>query len=335
MAAMFWMFLPLFLHYGLAAPRLKDLEICRIDNEKLQQRIGVLQDLLLLGELQLRDLTLNNYHAEKSKVFKSNFNRSKIIEDVALPPTSGNLIVYDEDCSSVFESGKRESGYFRVRPKAGNEPFLVYCDMSDGGGWTVIQRRSNGKVNFNRKWDEYKQGFGVFEGRNDEHWLGNDHIFDLLDRHEMTLQVDLMDWQGNVRRAIYETFRITNEKDNYRLWVGYYSGNAGDGLSGGSNFEVQWSASHKGMPFSTFDADHDRFLNGNCAQENKSGWWFNRCHTANLNGVYYRNGNYSGEDDNGIVWSTWHGLWYSLKFTAMKIRRPTFLDVASGNGIAG
>ncbi|XP_053564366.1 fibrinogen-like protein 1 [Bombina bombina] len=332
---MLWIFLPFcFPRYGLAAPRLNDTDICRIDNDKLKHSIGVLQDLLRLGELQLLDLTQNTYHSVKSKIYKTKLDRFRIAH-VPLPPTSGNLIVYDEDCSAVFDSGKKESGYFRVRPKPENEPFLVYCDMSDGGGWTVIQRRSNGNVHFNRKWNDYKQGFGLFKGKNDEHWLGNKHIYDLLDNREMSLQIDLMDWKGNRRYAIYEDFKITNEQDNYRLWVSFYSGNAGDGLSGGNNFEQQWSASLKGMPFSTSDKDNDRFIMGNCAEENKSGWWFNRCHVANLNGFYYKNGNYTGKHDNGIVWSTWHGLWYSLKFTVMKIRRPTFLNVGSGNGMIG
>lgn len=33
-----------------------------------------------------------------------------------------------------------------------------------------------------RKWDDYKLGFGKFQGKNDEYWLGNDHIYDLLAR---------------------------------------------------------------------------------------------------------------------------------------------------------
>ncbi|OCT95985.1 uncharacterized protein LOC100036837 isoform X1 [Xenopus laevis] len=330
---MFWLIVSIvLLHYGFSAPRLKDLEICQLDNLKLLQRIQVLQNQLHLGDLHLQDLLGNNYHSQKSKVFKSNFHRNKV-EDMPLPTTSGNLIVYDKDCSSVFESGRKESGYYRVRPRFENEPFLVFCDMSDGGGWTVIQRRSNGKVSFNRNWDEYKEGFGLFKSRNDEHWIGNNHIYDLLDKREMTLKIDLMDWQGNAKHAIYETFRLTNEQDNYRLWIGYYSGNAGDGLSGGSNFDQQWSASLSGMPFSTPDIDNDRFIKGNCAKENKCGWWFNRCHAANLNGVYYKKGNYTGVYDNGIVWSTWHGLWYSLKSTAMKIRSPSFLSEGSGQGL--
>uniref|UniRef100_A0A8C0JDJ9 Fibrinogen C-terminal domain-containing protein n=1 Tax=Chelonoidis abingdonii TaxID=106734 RepID=A0A8C0JDJ9_CHEAB len=256
----------------------------------------MLQDLLQLCELQLKDILGNNYHRTKN-------------------------------CSAVFNSRKIENGYYRIRPRADREPFLAYCDMSDGGGWTVIQRRSNGKENFDRKWADYKQGFGQFQGKNDEYWLGNEHIYDLLVREENSLKIDLMDWHGERRYAIYENFQIKNE-----LWVGTYSGNAGDALSGGSNFEEQWSASLSGMPFSTSDKDHDRFLAGNCAQENKCGWWFNRCHAANLNGQYYKTGNYTGRHDNGVVWSTWHGLWYSLKYTAMKIRLPSFVDVGSGNG---
>lgn len=31
-----------------------------------------------------------------------------------------------------------------------------------------------------RKWADYKEGFGQFQGKNDEYWLGNDKIYDLL-----------------------------------------------------------------------------------------------------------------------------------------------------------
>lgn len=33
----------------------------------------------------------------------------------------------------------------------------------------VIQRRFNGKINFNRTWKDYEYGFGTING---EHWLG-------------------------------------------------------------------------------------------------------------------------------------------------------------------
>ncbi|ETE70800.1 Fibrinogen-like protein 1, partial [Ophiophagus hannah] len=293
------------------SPYFQKKEECLLENSKLQKKLKMLQDLFQLYEFQLKDLLGNNYHRRKSKVFSA---RKTVSLDMFWPTTSGSLLVYDQD----------------------------------GGGWTVIQRRCNGKENFYRakvsteantcaslrcrEWLDYKEGFGQLQGKDDEYWLGNDKIYDLLFNGGISLKIDLMDWQGERRYAIYDDFQIRNETNNYRLWFGIYSGTAGNALSGGSSFESQWSASLNGMPFSAPDRDHDRFLTGNCAEENKCGWWFNRCHAANLNGRYYKKGTYSGPFDNGVVWSTWRGLWYSLKYTAMKIRFQSFLDGESGNG---
>ena len=51
----------------------------------------------------------------------------------------------------------------------------VYCDMeSDGGGWTVYQRRQDGSEDFYRDWDDYVSGFGDLTG---EFWLGLEKIY--------------------------------------------------------------------------------------------------------------------------------------------------------------
>ena len=76
---------------------------------------------------------------------------------------------------------------------------------------------------------------------------------------------------------------------------------------------------HNGKQFSTIDKDRDD-ANGNCAEMKRSGWWFENCAHANLNGFYYTSSNntYKGR---GIFWSTWEGWYYSLTRAEMKIRR--------------
>ena len=71
------------------------------------------------------------------------------------------------------------------------------------------------------------------------------------------------------------------------------------------------------MQFSTNDSDSDR-ESFNCAQMYKGAWWYNDCHGANLNGLYL-NGSHSSHGD-GVNWSSFRGLYYSLKRTEMKVK---------------
>ena len=80
---------------------------------------------------------------------------------------------------------------------------------------------------------------------------------------------------------------------------------------------------HRDMQFTTYDRAHDLLGSGglNCAEQWKGGWWYQACHTANLNGLYLY-----GQQDilyaEGMVWLSWKGYSFSLKKTEMKIR-PT------------
>ena len=175
---------------------------------------------------------------------------------------------------------------------------------SDGGGWTVFQFRMNGSQDFFLGWQDYENGFGDLNG---EYWLGLRKIHRLTASASM-LRVELGDFDGNTAYAKYSTFRVGNSSSNYTLTVSGYTGTAGDSL-----------AYHNGRRFTTKDRDNDNHFS-NCAQYNRGGWWYHKCHNSNLNGRYYHSGPQSHRD--GIVWSHWKGTHhYSMKATEMKLRR--------------
>ncbi|XP_077465691.1 fibrinogen-like protein 1 [Stigmatopora argus] len=250
-----------------------------------------------------------------------NFNQAKNEENTKVNQT---LKTNNKDCSQLYISGSKASGYFNIQPQFSMNPIKVYCDMSEGGGWTVMQRRIDGAENFNRSWVDYKNGFGnMVDVDLGELWLGNENLHSITAQANYTLRIYLEDFDGNQRYADYRNFKVADEKDHYRLTFGAYTGTAGDSLSGIFQTGVSDWASHQSIPFSTYDKDNDNY-EGNCAQEDKGGWWFNKCHSAHLNGRYYSNGHYGAMTDDGVVWYTWRGWWYSLKTSIMKIRPDDF-----------
>ena len=95
----------------------------------------------------------------------------------------------------------------------GRGSFNVYCDMrTDGGGWTVFQRRQDGSVDFYRGWNDYKSGFGRLTA---EFWLGNDKIHRLSAARPSSLRVELEDWNGARAFAKYVKFKIGDEQTKY------------------------------------------------------------------------------------------------------------------------
>ncbi|KAM9748756.1 microfibril-associated glycoprotein 4 isoform 2-T2 [Dama dama] len=215
------------------------------------------------------------------------------------------------DCDDIYSQGYQADGVYLIYPSGPSVPVPVFCDMTtEGGKWTVFQKRFNGSVSFFRGWNDYKLGFGRADG---EYWLGlqNMHLLTLKQKYE--LRVDLEDFENNTAFAKYADFSISPnavsaEEDGYTLYVsGFEDGGAGDSLS-----------YHSGQKFSTFDRDQDLFVQ-NCAALSSGAFWFRSCHFANLNGFYLGGSHLSYA--NGINWAQWKGFYYSLKRTEMKIRR--------------
>ena len=200
--------------------------------------------------------------------------------------------------------GETSNEVYTIQPD--DQPaFQAYCDMeTDGGGWTVFQRRMDGSVNFYHNWTDYQQGFGNLSG---EFWLGLDKIHRLTS-NATELRVDMQDFEGNSAYAQYTSFSVGDSSSKYILSVSGYNGTAGDSL-----------AFQNGQRFSTRDQDNDIAPRGNCAQWSKGAWWYRNCHTSNLNGLYH-GGPHSSYAD-GVNWKTWKRYNYSLKFSEMKLRR--------------
>jgi hypothetical protein len=196
---------------------------------------------------------------------------------------------------------------------------------TDGGGWTVFQRRMDGTQFFSSgSLSSYISGFGNL---NREFWLNlnNIHRLTMLNpAMNTTLRVDMDDFEGNTRFAKYSLFQVLDATTDYQLMIDGYSGDAGDSLasSDGQAFVARGRNSF-GVLTSGWWRDpslNDRQLLLLFQNENQ--------HFANLNALtYYRTGEYIGVNrsegifPNGVFWSSWRGQFYSLRFTEMKLRR--------------
>ncbi|PIK57218.1 hypothetical protein BSL78_05854 [Apostichopus japonicus] len=185
------------------------------------------------------------------------------------------------DCLDVYNTGFTESGVFSIQPPWSDSSFNVFCNMSDGGGWTVFQRRIDGSVNFTVNWEGYKEGFGQLEH---EFWLGNEKLYRLTNHGEYQLRIDLVSSEGKPYYAKYDFFRINNESDYYRLsGLGEYNGNAVSGIDP----DKAGLRPHLNQTFKAYDLDDNSFPVRYCAKVFEGAWWFNAyCGNTNLNSLY-------------------------------------------------
>ncbi|XP_070706128.1 tenascin isoform X2 [Pempheris klunzingeri] len=224
--------------------------------------------------------------------------------------TIGQLYRRPKDCAQILLNGETTSGLYTIYVGGEeSQPIQVYCDMTtDGGGWLVFLRRQNGKLEFYRNWKNYTAGFGSM---NDEFWLGLSNLHKITNSGHYELRVDLTD-HGESAYAQYDKLTIAEPRTRYKIYIGAYSGTAGDSMT-----------YHQGRPFSTFDNDNDIAVT-NCALSYKGAFWYKNCHRVNLMGKY-------GDDSHskGINWFHWKGHEHSIEFAEMKIRPANFRNFES------
>lgn len=233
------------------------------------------------------------------------------------------------DCTDIKDTigsvTRTPSGLYIIFPEGSSYPFEVMCDMDfRGGGWTLIQKRIDGIVDFQRLWCDYLDGFGDLLG---EFWLGLKKIFYVVNQKDTSfmLHVALESEDDTFAYASYDNFWLEDETRFFKMHLGRYSGNAGDAFRGLGKEDNQNS-----VPFSTSDVDNDEcrpacLVNGQSVKScshlhNRTGWWFSQCGLANLNGIHHFPGK---PRTTGIQWGTWtkNNSPVKIKSVSMKIRR--------------
>ncbi|XP_051882525.1 angiopoietin-related protein 5 [Pristis pectinata] len=233
------------------------------------------------------------------------------------------------DCTDIKDTlgslSRAPSGIYIIQPEGADYPFEVFCEMDFmGGGWTVIQKRIDGTIEFVRTWAEYMDGFGDLSG---EFWLGLRNIFHIVNQKNVKFNL-LMTFESDdetTAYASYEDFYIGDESEQFKLRLGHFTGTAGDAFRGYGSQDDE-----NGMPFSTFDCDNDgcnpqcniqgHLVDSCSVHHNKTGWWYNQCGLANLNEAHLMT---EKSLTSHIRWETWkqNGVPIKIKSVSMNLLR--------------
>ncbi|KFB38456.1 AGAP011225-PA-like protein [Anopheles sinensis] len=234
----------------------------RFESERFMKKMGYLQAKLHAVEEDMKTTMDNSLKERKeaSGVEKLDPTYETNVEetyDFSTKEIRRKARSTEEEVQSVqaSEEGRQvsscrqapnKSGKYMIQIGENTTPFEVLCEQNTrfGGGWTVIQHRFNGTVDFFRNWTEYRDGFGDLEG---EFWLGLEHLHLLTNNRPHELLIEIKDFKCKTGYARYSEFEIGSETDQFKLTkLGRYSGTAGNSME-----------NNKGFKFTTFDRAND------------------------------------------------------------------------------
>uniref|UniRef100_A0A1I7YD22 Fibrinogen C-terminal domain-containing protein n=1 Tax=Steinernema glaseri TaxID=37863 RepID=A0A1I7YD22_9BILA len=201
--------------------------------------------------------------------------------------------VVRSNCFEYFKDDYLESGVYKMESPSG-EVFFAACDMDTGAkGWTVMSRRINDFMFWNRTFEEYAVGFG---NPGESHWLGLDRVHELVSHFpggkallRIELRNDLCSRRGACSGEGAEgywwgewKFAVDDRSKLFKLSVSsVLNGNLST-----TAFDYFHSMNNN-QPFTTVDRDNDRRASRNCAVfRNYGGWWHRDCGFMALNGKY-------------------------------------------------
>lgn len=135
----------------------------------------------------------------------------------------------------------------------GSNPISVYCEQARGGAWTRILNKVDRTKAFNRRVQDYIEGFGEPQ---QNYWFGLDNIRGLVEQRPYTLRLELSNGPLETYFVEYDFFYIHSADKNYKLNLGKY-------LSG-SLLDT----------FKRMDNNEFSFNNSDCGEMYNAGWWF-------------------------------------------------------------
>ena len=175
-----------------------------------------------------------------------------------------------------MNAGHKDNGTYIINPTLiSGRHFSVYCmfQRDKQAAWTVIQRRENGEVDFNRNWVQYENGFGTLNG---SFWLGLWKIYDLTSGRGMVARfhIGLTLHMNEIVFAEYEEFAIGNSSESYAFHIAKY--NTESTIS--DRFTSGW-CNLQGMIFTIAITYGDN-------KPLHVGWWCGNCCPVILNRIY-------------------------------------------------
>ena len=135
-------------------------------------------------------------------------------------------------CYDLQQLGDEESGIRTIYPWRSypNLGQIVYCDQkTDGGGWTLIQKRGNSSwadwaEDFQKTWIEYQFGFGNIA---EDFWLGNEIIHEMTSTSLQELRIEFYQIKSKETKwGKWKYFHVADADEKFQIKVGRFYGNS-------------------------------------------------------------------------------------------------------------